>query len=178
MNLYVIRHGRTDDNDKGIFNGRYDEDINKTGIEQAKKASREVAKLNIDLIICSPLLRTRHTMELINVNNVPVIYDELLMERDYGELTCKSVKLTEGHNMWGYNKSVDFEGLEQAKDIINRGKKCLDNIKNKYADKNILIVTHNGMARAIYAYFNGIPEDGNLYNCGRQDNCEIKKYEW
>ena len=45
-------------------------------------------------------------------------------------------------------------------------------------NKNILIVTHNGMARAIYVYFNGIPEDGNLYNCGRQDNCEIRKYEW
>ena len=37
MNIYVIRHGRTNNNDLGLFNGRNDEDINDIGIEQAKK---------------------------------------------------------------------------------------------------------------------------------------------
>ena len=40
-----------------------------------------------------------------------------------------------------------------------------------------MIVTHNGVARAIYAYFNGIPEDGNMLEVGGQKNCEIKEYE-
>lgn len=73
MKLYVIRHGRTKCNDEHKYNGKLDEDINETGIEQAKKASEEVKNLDIDLIICSPLLRTRHTCELVNINKVPVI---------------------------------------------------------------------------------------------------------
>ena len=84
MKLYVIRHGRTKCNDENKYNGKLDEDINETGIEQAKKASEEVKNLDIDLIICSPLLRTRHTCELVNINNVPVIYDKRLEERDCG----------------------------------------------------------------------------------------------
>ena len=73
MKLYVIRHGRTDCNTQNKYNCRYDEDINEEGVEQAKNASKLVKNLNIDLIICSPLKRTKHTMEIINVNNVPVI---------------------------------------------------------------------------------------------------------
>ena len=39
MKIYVIRHGLTDCNIKKIYNGRYDEDINKDGIKQATEAS-------------------------------------------------------------------------------------------------------------------------------------------
>lgn len=178
MKLYVIRHGRTDNNDKEIYNGRYDEDINNIGIEQAKQASKIVKDLNIDLIICSPLLRTKHTAELINVNNVPIIYNKLLEERDFGTLTGKSVHLINRDELWNYNNVIQCEGLEQVKDMIERIKICLDDIKEKYHDKNILIVTHNGIGRAIYSYFNGLPSDGLLTNWGIHKNCEIKEYEW
>ena len=46
----------------------------------------------------------------------------------------------------------------------------------KYKDKNILIVTHGGVARGVYFYFNEIPKDGKLENFG-SGNCEIKEYE-
>lgn len=43
MIIYSIRHGKTDMNQKGLFNGRIDEDINEVGIEQAKMA-RDILK--------------------------------------------------------------------------------------------------------------------------------------
>ena len=55
MNIYVVRHGRTNNNDLGLFNGRTDEDINDTGIEQAKKVRDFLKAINIDLIVCSPM---------------------------------------------------------------------------------------------------------------------------
>ena len=177
MKLYVIRHGRTNDNDLGLYNGRYDEDINSVGIEQAKKASKKVKKLDLDLIICSPLLRTKHTAEIVNVNNVPIIYDDLLMERDFGSLTGKPWKNVE-EDIWNYKKKLPYEGLESVKDLFDRVYLFLDNIKTKYQDKNILIVTHGGVARGIYTYFNGYPNQDSLAEYGRQDNCEIKEYEW
>lgn len=37
MELYVVRHGRTNCNDENKYNSKLDEDINEIGIEQAKK---------------------------------------------------------------------------------------------------------------------------------------------
>ena len=63
------------------------------------------------------------------------------------------------------------------KSVYKRVAECLDEIKEKYKDKTILLVTHGGALRAIYWYFNGIPEDGSVgYNI--HANCEIKEYEW
>ena len=53
---------------------------------------------------------------------------------------------------------------------------CINDIIKNYNNKNILIVTHNGVARAIYVYFNGIPKDGKIWKIGTQKNCEIRKY--
>ncbi len=43
-------------------------------------------------------------------------------------------------------------------DIYNGS--LLDEIKEKYKNKNILLVTHGGVARAIHFYFNELPKDG------------------
>ena len=91
MKLYVIRHGLTKCNVEKKYNGKLDEDINETGIEQAKKAQKIIKDLDIDLIICSPLLRAKHTCDIINVNNIPVIYDERIEERDCGIYTGKEI---------------------------------------------------------------------------------------
>ena len=178
MKLYVIRHGKTNSNDQGVFNGRNDEDINGVGIVQATEASMKIKNLNIDVIIASPLLRTKHTARLINVNNVPVIYDELLTERDYGILTGQPYGSVEEDILWHYDRIVPIEGVEQVKDLFERVRKCMQNIKEIYPNKNILIVTHNGTARGINAYFKGLPLDSNLTNFGKLNNCEIKEYEW
>lgn len=51
----------------------------------------------------------------------------------------------------------------------------LDELKPKYGEKNILIVTHGGISKAISCYFYGIPEDGNLEGY-KHNNCEIKEF--
>ena len=176
MKLYVIRHGRTDNNDQGLFNGRYDEDINETGIHQAELAREELDKYDIDLIICSPMKRTRHTAEIINTKNIPIIYDERLMERDTGSLTLQPVESVDRDRYWNYYCDK-YEDVEPIKEVCKRSYAVLDEIKEKYSDKNVLIVTHNGVARTIYTYFNGVPEDGNMLSVGSHKNCEVKEYD-
>ena len=176
MKLYVVRHGRTNCNDEGKYNGKLDEDINETGINQAKEARKKVEKLDIDLIICSPLLRTKHTCNIINANNIPIIYDKRLEERDCGKLTNEKLGEFYYTDYWNYYSNKKIEGLETIPELFKRVSLFLDEIKEKYKDKNILIVTHGGVARGVYFYFNEIPEDGKLENFG-SGNCEIKEYE-
>lgn len=178
MKLYVIRHGLTKCNVEKKYNGRLDEDINEIGILQAQKAQEVIKNLDIDLIICSPLLRTRHTCNIINVNNVPVIFDNRIEERECGIYTGKELGDFYYTDYWNYHSKVKVEGLETIQDLFKRIKIFLDEIKEKYKDKNknILLVTHGGVARAVYFYFNEVPKDGMIQKFGSK-NCEISEYE-
>ena len=161
MKLYVIRHGNTDSNRLGIYNGKLlNEDINNIGIKQAQEASKKIKNLNLDLIICSPLLRTRHTCDIINSNKIKVIYDDRIEERNCGVLT---------------NTKID--NLETVPELFKRVNLFLDEIKKKYRGQNILLVTHGGVARAIHFYFNELPEDGQVEKY-LPDNCEIREYSF
>lgn len=70
-----------------------------------------------------------------------------------------------------------IEGLETLPELFNRVHSFLDDIKNKYKNKNILLVTHGAVARAIQFYFEDIPSDGMLLKFSGQKNCEIKEYK-
>ena len=177
MKLYVIRHGQTKCNKENKYNCRLDEDINEIGIKQAEEASKIVKNLDIDLIICSPMIRTKHTCEIVNVNNIPVIYDERIMERDGGVLTNTIIDdyyITDYYNYYSTNIP---EGLETLPELFNRIHAFIDDIKEKYSDKNILLVTHGAVARTIKYYFEPLPEDGWILNTCGQKNCEVKEYE-
>lgn len=177
MKLYVLRHGQTNCNKENRYNCRYDEDINEIGIKQAIRASENVKKLDIDLIICSPMKRTKHTMELVNVNKIPVIYDDRLMEREGGKLTRTILDKYYYTEYYNYYSTKPIEGLETLPQLFNRVHSFLDEIKVKYSDKNILLVTHGAVAITIQFYFQEIPKDGMLLKISGQKNCEIKKYE-
>lgn len=178
MKIYVIRHGQTNCNKENKYNCRYDEDINETGIHEAIEASKKVKDLKIDQIICSPMIRTKHTMELINVNHVPVIYDERLMEREGGKLTLTVLDEYYETDYYNYYSTKYVEGLETLPQLFKRVHSFLDEIKKQYHDKNVLLVTHGAVARVIQFYFEKMPEDGMLLKVSGQKNCEIREYQW
>lgn len=176
MNLYVIRHGQTNCNKENKYNGKLNEDINEIGIQQAKLVQEDIKKLNIDLIICSPLLRAKHTCNIVNVNNIPIIYDKRIEERDCGKLTGEKLGEFYYTDYWNYYSNKRIDGLETIQELFDRVANFLDEIKEKYKNKNILLVTHGGVARGIYFYFHEIPEDGMLELFG-PDNCGVKEYK-
>ncbi len=176
MKLYIVRHGQTNCNKEHKYNCRLDEDINDVGIKQAMETSEKIKKLNLDLIICSPMKRTKHTCQIINVNNVPVVYDDRLMERIGGVLTNTKIDDYYFTDYYNYYSTNILEGLESLPELFNRVHSFIDEIKEKYKGNNILLVTHGAIARVIQFYFEPIPEDGMLLNISGQKNCEIKEY--
>ena len=173
MELYIVRHGQTDGNKDRIMDGIRDIDLNETGIKQANTTKEKLKDINFDLVICSPLIRTKHTMEIITDNKYPVIYDDRIMERDCGEYTGISFDLVDRDLYWNYYDKTEFISAESIPVFFKRVYDFLEDIKIKYKDKKVLLVTHKGVTRAIKCYYDGIPEDGNLLNIGF-DNCEVK----
>lgn len=177
MKLYITRHGQTDGNVNKIMDGIRDIDLNDNGIKQAELTRDNLKDVKFDLIICSPLSRTKHTMEIININNYPVLFDDRIKERDCGEFTGKGFDSLDRNLYWNYHDTTVYEKAESMKNLFNRVYSFLDDIKEKYKDKTILLVTHEGITKVINCYFNGIPKDGNLQTLGLK-NCEVKIYDF
>ena len=68
MNLYVMRHGRTNYNELGLCNDDPTADVhlNDIGQQQAQAAAEQLRDVALDRIIVSPLPRTRQTAEFVN----------------------------------------------------------------------------------------------------------------
>ena len=174
MKIHVIRHAQTNTNKQGIMGG-IEEDINETGIIQCYEAAQKIKDMKFDLIISSPATRTKHVTQLINVNNLPVIYDDRLIERDLGIYEGCVYKNIDAFDFWNYYPKKYLE-LESMQSVCERIDDFIRTIQEEYPDKKLLIVTHAGAALGFYCNEHGIPEDGDLSNFG-QGNCEIREYD-
>lgn len=171
MQLYVIRHGETEMGKQKVI-ATVQEPLNVNGINQAISIGKELNNLNIDMVYCSPIQRARHTLELFNLNkNVPVFIEDRLKERDMGIYEKVPFDEIEWDEFWGYNSEQKYTELESMKSVYKRVTYFLNELKTKSTNKKILLVTHGGVARAIYWYFNGI--DNSTMVC---DNCKIYTY--
>lgn len=176
--IFVTRHGQTNWNLEQKVMGRCDEPLNKKGIEQAYITKENLKDCDIDLIICSPLIRAKQTANIINeARNINIIYDERIIERDFGELEGLCYGEFDNLTLWDYYKNKQYEKVECMKTFFERIYSFLDDIKNKYQDLNILLVTHGGVSVAINCYFNNNIPQGSLSDLGLfLKNCEVATY--
>ena len=107
--------------------------------------------------------------------NINIIYKSELIERGLGDFEGESC-ITEEDDIYNYHMNKTIRNIESVVDLCNRINDLIDEIKNKYKGKNILLVTHSGTARAIERYFYGIDENGDLPPENLK-NCEIREYE-
>lgn len=146
---WVMRHGQAESNVKNIlsssFNGQYD--LSEFGKQQVEKTASEIKKLNIDLIIYSPILRTRNTAQLvgnlIGLESENIISNDGLREIEFGEFESKSVNDYINY----FSGNLDrFErapkGGENLKDVLQRVTEVLFEVEKKYRGKKILFITH------------------------------------
>ncbi len=175
MKIYVVRHGETIENANNCLVGRINSSLTENGIEQAKKLRKYFEDKKIDLIISSPLDRCKQTAQLIS-NKIPIIYSDDLLGRDHGEFTGMPRDSINFDEYWNYYKDIKYKNAESVKTLYNRVAKLIEDLKKKYDDKNIIIVTHSGIIRVLYYYFKGIPEDGILSEITIR-NCEVFEYD-
>ncbi len=175
MILYVMRHGEVKANLKNQINGRNNHGLTMKGKKQAKNNQQIIVNLKIDMIFCSPLKRAIQTCKIATKNKYKIIYDNRLLERDSKNMQYKSIKEINKDIWYNLSKDIVYDNSEGFKSIVNRVNDFIKNIKDNYDDKNILIVTHGDVCKAIYLYFN--PNNKNIADFEHK-NCEIIKYEY
>lgn len=173
MKIYIVRHGEVPHNVLKQYNNE-NEDLNENGIRQANELKEKIGNINYDIIISSPLLRAKHTAQIINVNNKEILINDKLKERDPGNLSGKPLTVTNRDEYWNYNTTITYGTSENIRDFFMRVHNFLDDLK-KEDYESVLIVAHSGVSKAFNGYFEGI-KDGMFLDRGLK-NCEIKEYE-
>ncbi|MDF1498591.1 MAG: class I tRNA ligase family protein [Patescibacteria group bacterium] len=162
----LLRHGESESNVKNIKAGKLDGyPLTEKGIKQSKDVAEILKKEKIDIIISSPILRTKQTADIIkNLLKIDYIEDERIKEYDFGswnghssdELFCKENKIYQEYKKLGYDEekwNFKFGGDgESRKEIEQRVKSFIEEVGEKHKGKNILIIGHGG----INAMFNKI----------------------
>ena len=91
------------------------------------------------MIICSPLLRTRHTCDIINSNKIKVIYDDRIEERNCGVLTNTKIDDFYYTEYWNYY-STKYKNVETVDNLLKRVYSCINDIIKNY-NKDIMITS-------------------------------------
>lgn len=151
--FYYIRHGQTDWNVTGRFQGRQDIPLNTTGITQAHSAKALLADLPITHIYSSPLSRARVTADIANeALNLPLTEIPDLMECNFGVLegTLRSASAK------GANFSQEWrDGItpEKAETYINFTKRVFTAINSILEqDGTPLIVAHGAVFWPVHTH--------------------------
>lgn len=172
MKVFVIRHGETNMGKNNLI-ATDKEPLNKTGISQAISVGKNLRKFHIDRIYCSPIERTKHTLELFNLDkNIPIIIDDRIKERNMGIYEKIEFSKLDWDAFWKYDSEEKYKEVESMKSVYQRVSNFLNKIKEKYGNESILLVTHGGIIRAIDWYFKGITNQ--TFQC---ENCKIYEYE-
>ena len=145
---FVMRHGEALSNveDKLDSGDRLDNHLTDQGRGQAAKTAEGLKGKHIDLIITSPVLRTRETAAIVQkalgLSDQAVMVDERLREFQFGIFSGK--KAAEFHasitNEEQFLKAP--EGGESFMDVRRRMGDFLFEIERRYVNKTILIVSH------------------------------------
>lgn len=144
---YVVRHGEAKSNISRIIDSYGD--VNNVLTESGKEQSRHIGHFakehGVDIIIHSPLLRSKETANIANeyCRASEMTTDDRLKEFDTGIYSGKS--LDEFHMLQKHGEvdlMTKIQGGESYHDIMNRTMALLHECEEKYEGKTILFVTH------------------------------------
>lgn len=168
--LFLVRHGKSEWNEKGLWTGWTDIDLNEQGVEEAKRAGEALEHLDIHVAHVSELKRAKQTLEHIK-DTIKKVFTtkshKALNERNYGIYTAK--------NKWQVKEEIGEEAFqklrrgwdvpipegESLKDVHARVvpyfvEHVLPDLKN---EKNTLIVAHGNSLRALAKHLENISDD-------------------
>ncbi|MEY3329471.1 MAG: histidine phosphatase family protein [Planktothrix agardhii] len=167
--LLLVRHGETEWNRMGQFQGQIDVPLNDNGREQARKAAEFLKEIKIDFAVTSPMARPKETAEII-LQNHPGI--ELQLEPEFCEIS---------HGLWEGKFEAEIEqfypGLlvewkiapqtvqmpegENLQQVWQRSLIAWKQIVETYNHQNvtILVVAHDAINKALLCQLFNLPPD-------------------
>jgi len=152
--FYFLRHGQTDWNAAGRFQGHTDIPLNALGLAQAHEAAAALAPCHIDLVAASPLTRARTTAAIVAQHlGKPLHFDDGLKERHFGRfegLVVSEVKAQLG--LKPHERLVRHlpKDAEQWHETRARTVRVIGGWLDRRPGETLLFVAHSGLFDALH----------------------------
>lgn len=167
--LILIRHGQSVWNAENRFTGWTDVDLSEKGVREAEMAGDLLSEIRFDAIHTSGLIRAQRTATIIMSRNsasgeIPLIKDERLNERHYGDLQgLNKAETAEKHgpeqvHIWRRSFDIPPPGGESLKMNAERTIPYFEGeiIPDLEQGKNVLVSAHGNSLRSIVMHIESI----------------------
>jgi broad specificity phosphatase PhoE len=159
-----VRHGQTDWNLAGRYQGQSDVPLNETGRQQAYSVAAQLAGGAFDALFSSDLHRALETATAIGAaSGLPVVADARLREIGQGEwegLLVEDIRQRYAAE-WAQGKgnagTVRPPGGESVEEVASRVYSALDEIALRYPDGRVVVVCHGLAIATVVCHVRGMP---------------------
>ena len=175
MKIYIVRHGETVLNAKGVMQGRLDEPLNQNGRDLAEVTGKAMKGIRFDACISSPLNRAMETAKIIlreSGNEIPITTDDRIIEINFGDIEGKKITEMGEEGYQFFMDPLHFAGFpngETIRDLCVRTQEFLNELIDGDDGKTVLVSTHGVAMRAMVHGLSDEPENfwyGHApYNC-------------
>lgn len=179
--LLLVRHGETDANVAGTWQGATDNPLNPHGRAQAEALARHVAVHypNISAVYTSPLRRARETAQIVAhyLGQIPIREDPGLAEYNLGAwegLTYEELRYEK--RLWDRMRTDPHwapPGGESAYQFATRVLDAFRRIARRHPGETILVVSHGGAIATALALL--VDNDGRLWSHYQMANCALSE---
>lgn len=163
--FYIIRHGETEYNRKGMVQGSgIDAPLNDTGQQQAEAFYQAYKGVGFDKVYTSNLIRTQQTVQ--KFLDRPLPHEALKDLREIGWGIQEGVEFTP-ETTTGYqqicdewnkgNCDVKIEGGESPIEVTERLKRAFEYISSQPGEETVLICVHGRLIRILMCWMLGQP---------------------
>lgn len=174
MRVFIVRHGESETNRKGLWTGWLDVPLTEKGRADARKAGALLGQVSFDKIYASDLMRAEETARTA-VPGCRVETSALLREIDVGTLAGSPIaSLTDdqrnalsgdGYRMFGGETREAFGGRIREFMELLEGLDC----------ENVAVFSHAGWLRGFLNAVTGTPLPMKNIRC---DNCTVGIFEY
>jgi len=146
ITLCIVRHGETDWNRLGRFQGREDTELNENGREQASLIAGYLSGFQWDVIISSPLKRACATAEIIgqSLGIESITRENAFVERDFG----KGSGMTLPQMKSAYPDGA-IPGRESDESLEKRVSQGLQRVAERYTGSRVIMVAHGAVINSL-----------------------------
>jgi len=162
--LVLIRHGETDWNAEGRWQGQADIPLNTQGVSASERLAQELVSYPLDAIYSSDLIRARQTAQaLARAKSMHVKLEPRLREIDQGEWQGLLINQIQSLYTDVYLKrlqdpwQVAPPGGETALQVRNRVIEAVDEILTCFPGGTVAIISHGFTLAMIRVHFQSLP---------------------
>jgi broad specificity phosphatase PhoE len=152
VHITYFVHGTTTDNEQGLATGWLPGELSEKGRTQAEELGQQIARRHFDVVIASDLQRAIDTARTAFKGH-EVTTDFRLREANYGDNNGKPTKLFKAH----MEDFIDtpFPNGESYRDVEVRLRSLCDDLRQKYDNKRVALVAHQGPQLALDVIITG-----------------------